>query len=147
MEHEPLLAPGLHDFELHDIGNHFLSNFPNSSTRKNLIDGLNNYIGLLSVFGIPLEIWLDGSFTTKKTDPCDIDLVIFASVHDLNNLTVDGQRKFLGLTERHGIKHFFGCDVLFSVKEDDGQRSYWRGWYGFDRLERPKGIARIMVNS
>ena len=147
MEEKPLLPPGLHDFELDDIGNHFLIDFPESCTRFNLIEGFKKYISLLSKVGIPIELWLDGSFTTKKTDPNDIDMVIFASEKDVNHLQGQNRNLLIKLVDRVSTRHTFGCDVLFSVKENENQRSYWRGWYGFDRNENPKGIVRIMVNT
>lgn len=145
MEEQPLLEAGLHDFKISEIGNHFLKAFPSSITRKPLIDGLSKYIGALTSLGIPVEIWIDGSFTTSKINPNDIDLVIFASATLVNSLPEDKQQLLSALIDRSSIKHNFGCDVLFSPSEDNNMRSYWRGWYGFDRNEKPKGIARVMV--
>jgi len=147
MEEKPLLDSGLHDFDLNEIGNHFLQDFPTSETRKPLIDGLNAFVGHLSDIGAPIELWIDGSFTTKKTNPNDIDLVIFSPAAIINSLPPEKQQLFQILTDRATVKNNFGCDVLFCPTEDKDMRSYWRGWYGFDRHERPKGIARIMVSS
>ena len=146
MEEKPILPPGLHDFELNQLENHFLSDFPDSTTRAVLIEGLKKYINVLKSLEISIEVWLDGSFTTTKTNPNDIDLVIFASEKAVNKLDSKKQEIFRRLTNRRKNKQKFGCDVLFSVKENQEMRSYWRGWYGFDRNESPKGIARIMVN-
>lgn len=147
MEQKPLLDPGLHDFELNEIGNHFLKDFPNSKTRKPLIDGLNAYISHLSNIGAPIELWIDGSFTTSKENPNDIDLVIFSPASVLNSLPKEKQQLFQALIDRASAKTTFGCDVLFCPTEDQNLRSYWRGWYGFDRNEQPKGIARVTVAS
>lgn len=143
---EPLLPAGLHDLAVSQLNNHFLSKFPNSNTRASLLSGLSRYIELLKNVGIPLEIWLDGSFTTTKIDPNDIDLVIFASENDVNNLSDEYKNLLLSLINRLDIKKRFGCDTLFSIAEDKDMRSYWRGWYGFDRNEFPKGIVRLQVN-
>jgi hypothetical protein len=145
MDEQPLLEAGLHDFKISEIGNHFLKSFPSSTTRRPLIDGLSNYVNALTKVGIPVEIWIDGSFTTNKTDPNDIDLVIFASATLINNLPEDKQKLLGVLIDRNSMKQNFGCDVLFSPSENNDMRSYWRGWYGFDRNENPKGIARVMV--
>lgn len=147
MEEKPLLEPGLHDFKLSEIGNHFLQDFPASETRKILIDGLNAFIDYLSEIGAPIELWIDGSFTTHKINPNDIDLVIFSPAAVINALPPEKQKLFQSLTDRPTIKSHFGCDVLFCPSEDEAMRSYWRGWYGYDRYERPKGIARVMVAS
>jgi|SRR5690554_5639284 len=147
MESMPLLKPGIHDFEIEEIGNHFLLDFPASKTREPLIEGLKAFIAHLANVGVPVELWIDGSFTTKKTDPNDIDLVVFSPAEALNNLPADKQALFQALTDRASIKNNFGCDVLFCPSENLDMRSYWRGWYGFDRNEQPKGIARVTVAS
>ncbi len=146
MTDNPLLAPGLHDVQESDLDNHFLSQFTGSTTRPVLIQGFRSYLQALKQFRVAFEIWIDGSFVTNKQDPSDIDLVIFASQADLNSLpTPDQQSLARLLLDRASVKKAVGCDVLFSVAEDQNMRSYWRGWYGFDRLETPKGIARIRV--
>ena len=145
MDETPLLEPGIHDFELNDIGNHFLYDFPESMTRGPLIEGLNAFVGHLSNVGAPIELWIDGSFTTRKIDPNDIDLVIFSPASILNQLPIEKQQLFQALVDRPSIKQNFGCDVLFCPSEDLNGRSYWRGWYGYDRSERPKGIVRVVV--
>ena len=147
MEAKPILEPGLHDFEIEEISNHFLQDFPTSKTRKPLIDGLRAFIGHLADIGVPIELWIDGSFTTSKTDPNDIDLVIFSPAEELNKLPDEKKALFQVLTDRQSIKKNFGCDVLFCPSENLDMRSYWRGWYGFDRNEQPKGIARVTVAS
>lgn len=146
MKQEPIFKPGLHDIKLTDFGNHFLSEFPSSTTRSPLIDGLNKYIKKLTEIGIPIELWIDGSFTTNKIDPNDVDLVVFALENDVNKLDKNREDLFCSLLDRRSTRHRFGCDVLFSVTEDQEMRSYWRGWFGFDRNETPKGIARVLVN-
>lgn len=145
MEHDPLLPPGLHDIQEDELSNHFLSSFSSSVTRPALINGLKAFIASLRHLGIPIEIWIDGSFTTNKIDPNDIDLVVFASQDDVNQLELDSRLRLQDLIDRISSRSRFGCDVLFAVSEDFNSRSYWRGWYGFDRNERPKGIAKIMV--
>ena len=145
MNHKPLFPPGIHDISESDLENHFLSSFPSSSTRQRLISGLKKYLKRLKSIGVKFEIWIDGSFTTEKEDPGDIDLVVFGSTTELNHLTPPKKSQLHALFDRVSIKNAIGCDVLFAVAEDQNMRNYWRGWYGFDRNENPKGIARIEV--
>lgn len=147
MSELPLLSPGLHDIQEDDLKNHFLSKFPGSRTREPLISGFNKYLSQLRRFGVTFEIWVDGSFTTDKENPNDIDIVVFGSESELNVLPQGHQNGLRALLlDRETIKQRYGLDVLFSVSEDQNQRSYWRGWYGFDRNENPKGIARLVVS-
>lgn len=147
MEEEPILEPGLHDFGLDEIGNHFLEDFVNSTTRAPLISNLEAYARFFSELGASVELWIDGSFTTKKVDPNDIDLVVFSSETELNALPDKEQEAFKALLDKPTVKQKFGLDVYFCVAENEQMRSYWRGWFGFDRYEQPKGIARVMVAS
>jgi hypothetical protein len=91
---------------------------------------------------ISFEIWIDGSFTTNKTNPNDIDLVVFADGNSFNQLEIEKQQSLRRLFDRDETRRVFGLDVLFCPSEDNNGRSYWRGWYGFDRNEKPKGIAK-----
>ncbi|MGE3296058.1 MAG: hypothetical protein AB7I68_01780 [Porticoccaceae bacterium] len=145
MTHKPLLAPGLHDVEESDLDNHFLSTFPTTKTRIGLILGLKRYLQALKQIGLSFEIWIDGSFTTEKIDPSDVDLVVFGSMIEIDSLPEARKQHLARLVDRVNIKQALGCDVLFAVAEDQDLRSYWRGWYGYDRDEQPKGIARIRV--
>ena len=145
MADNPLLPPGIHDVDPSELDNHFLSAFESSRTRRDLIDGFHRYIEALMKHAIRFEIWLDGSFVTSKEDPNDIDLVVFAPASELNALPQEDQNRLRGLFDRASIKKVFGCDVLFSVAENENMRSYWRGWYGYDRNEQPKGIARVIL--
>lgn len=146
MVESPLLNAGIHDFNRSDLEKTFLQAFPSSNTRRSLIHGLNSYIEQLSKFNIEIEMWLDGSFTTNKLNPNDIDLVMFAAESDVNRLPPFEQQKLAALLDNRSVRTKFGCDVYFSPKENSNMRSYWRGWFGFDRDENAKGIARVMVN-
>ncbi|CAN5274793.1 hypothetical protein BH09BAC4_BH09BAC4_20610 [soil metagenome] len=60
------------------IASHFVDTFPQSITRQATYEALQTYlIELKAALGIPLIIWLDGSFVTEKQNPNDVDFVIF----------------------------------------------------------------------
>ena len=145
MKHAPLFPPGLHQVSEADLDNHFLRAFAASQTRPPLIAGLRAYLASLKRVGVAFEVWLDGSFCTEKVDPNDVDLVVFADESELNGLTPGVQQYLFTLLDRPSSKAKFGCDVLFALAGDVNARSYWRGWYGFDRDEQPKGIAKVVL--
>jgi len=145
MDHPPIFPPGLHAVSESDLDNHFLQAFTGSTTRPPLISGLRAFIAGLRRVGVQFEVWLDGSFCTEKIDPNDIDLVVFADATELNRLDPGRQTYLRGLFDRTNARRQFGCDVLFAPSGDADLRSYWRGWYGFDRSEQPKGIAKLVV--
>ena len=60
---------------LHEI---FVLNFPKTSRRDELISELNIFLESIKILiNSNIEIWIDGSFTTMKQNPNDIDIVIF----------------------------------------------------------------------
>ena len=125
---------------------YFVDPFNGSATRRTLASGLRTYLNALRLAGVSFEVWLDGSFTTQKVDPNDVDLVVFADPNEINRLPPALQTYLQGMFDRTSAKHQFGCDVFFTLSSNEVQRSYWRGWYGFDRLEQPKGIALLVVS-
>jgi hypothetical protein len=36
-------------------------------------------------------------------------------------------------------------DVRYAGNDDEELRSYWRGWYGFSRDEKPKGFVCLKL--
>ena len=96
---------------------------------------------------IKFELWLDGSFTTNKPNPEDIDVVLFAEKEDVDELHFIFQEMLLDIvTHRQSTKDNYGCDVYFSLKNDNEAREFWRNWFGFDRHGAPKGIAKIELS-
>jgi hypothetical protein len=145
MDHPPLFPPGLHAVDESDLSARFVDAFASSTTRRPLLVGLQSFLNALRRAGVAFEVWLDGSFCTEKIDPNDIDLVVFADPIDLNRLDPAKQTYLSGVLDRTNARRQFGCDVLFAPSNDMNMRSYWRGWYGFDRRERPKGIVSLTV--
>ncbi|WP_431026512.1 DUF6932 family protein [Klebsiella pneumoniae] len=96
------------------------------------------------------EVWLDGSFTTQKPEPDDVDILVVIDFLALNNLPDVLKPTVSTLLNRDYVKLNFNIDVLLLAENHpdldyDERRSYWRGWFGFDRKENPKGLARVML--
>lgn len=146
MHPSPLFPPGVHDVSEADLESHFSTPFASSKTRGTLVSGLRQFLEALRRFGISFEVWIDGSFSTDKENPADVDLVFFGSAADIDALPEHEKHRLKSLVkDRVSTREKFGCDAYFSVLEEPQWRSYWRGWYGFDRLENPKGIIRLTV--
>jgi hypothetical protein len=70
----------------------FVTDFPNSETRKTLFDNYLRYIDSFSKEITPnFTQWIDGSFVTQKENPNDIDLVtlIEVAIHDEKEHLID----------------------------------------------------------
>ena len=142
-EYDPLLPAGFHDIELDNLDNLFVDNFVNNTRRSHLVSQLRIFLTELSKVKAKFEIWLDGSFLTIKDEPDDIDLLIVYDKNQINALSVDEKRIINSLFHRAATKIRYDLDILVCQNDNEKDRSFWRGWFGFTRNEVPKGIARF----
>lgn len=150
----PLLPPGFHDLDDDTIRSICVDAFPDS-VRRGMLHC--NYIQLIDQFRSInkqcrcfSEIWIDGSFTTEKPEPDDIDILIVLDFLALNALPATLMPIVSSLLNRQYVKLNFEIDVLLLAENHpevdySERRSYWRGWFGFDRKENPKGLVRVML--
>ena len=98
----------------------------------------------------PTEIWLDGSYVTNKLNPNDLDLLVFLNVEDWIKFNEDNCIE--KLRDNHLLDAYVAIsstnENLEKVSQDDSnviinQRNYWRGQFGYDRNDIPKGIIVI----
>ncbi|MGI5066986.1 DUF6932 family protein [Treponema putidum] len=144
-EYEPILPAGLHTMNLEKCKELCVNSFCGGQQRLFLYGNLCKYIGSLSKISVHFEIWIDGSFTTKKPEPNDIDIVIFAEENDISKLSGQKQGLLYDLINKPEVRKSYSIDIYFAVKNDLDIRSYWRGWFGFTRDEKPKGIIVLEV--
>ena len=147
------LPSGFHDKEPSEIRSAFVDSFPNSKSRKEIFEGYLKFCKTLMALGIKNFVqWLDGSFCTSKENPNDIDVVTFVNYNNLNALPSDNQDRLMNLAQNPNSKVKFRCDsyvVLVYPKTHQcykiylNERMYWRGVWGFDRNDKPKGIIRV----
>jgi len=147
-EYEPLFDPGFHNITLEDIDEIFVLDFNDSSKRQYLTKRFKVLVSLLEEIGAEFEIWIDGSFSTKKPEPNDIDIAIVGDSQTLNSLPIEKQKILADLIENKAeTKLRYSCDIYFVPKEESITKSYWRGWFGFTRNEKPKGIPRLFLEA
>ena len=146
----PLLNSGFHVMTCDGIKNLCVDAFPGSLRRGMLhsnfqqlllcFNKLNNIIHCIS------EIWVDGSFTTEKPEPDDIDILVVFDPLLLDQIPEQYHGMASQVLDRQFVKLNYNIDVLLLAKNDpdyEAMRSYWRGWFGFDREESTKGLIRI----
>jgi hypothetical protein len=144
VEFPSLLSAGIHDVQLSDLQSRFVFPFANQVQRQYVLSRFLVFYHKLLSFGISLEIWINGSFTTQKENPDDIDTIIFGDPVEINKLPHDKQVELSLLLNNSESKIRYSCDVYFSLSNDVIKRSYWRGWFGFTRNEEAKGFVRLV---
>ena len=77
-DEEALLPCGPHSMTLSDVRSLCVdvSKFSASSTRASIMDGLEIFAKRLVDAWIVGELWVDGSFLSKRVDPKDVDVVV-----------------------------------------------------------------------
>lgn len=143
MEYEPLYPAGFHDISHSDLENIFVKPFEENEKRKYLLGRFVDFMEKLREFELNVEVWLDGSFSTSKPEPGDIDILIIFDNDEINKLQIQQRTALTELFDRDLSKIRYSIDVLLLPSNDVNLRSYWRGWFGFSRSEQPKGIPRL----
>ncbi len=144
------LAPGLHKMSLDEIEAAFVSDFPFSSTRSDIIEGFKRHLDELKAIIPDFEQLLNGSFVTNKNDPGDVDLVCFIDAEKVDALPPESREEFEALLSGPKTKETHLCDAYFVPVYPENHphnnnnrtmRKYWLGEFGFDRQEQPKGVV------
>ncbi|MGP1530292.1 MAG: DUF6932 family protein [Treponema sp.] len=146
IEYPPLLSAGFHKKSLEECKGLLVDPFHGTSDRRPLIyNKFCKFIDMLRKISVHFEVWIDGSFTTKKQEPDDIDIVIFAEQKEINRLSIQDRNLLSNLLNNAKTRQEYLTDVYFGPRDNQNIRSYWRGWYGFTRNEKPKGIIVLEV--
>jgi hypothetical protein len=127
-------------------------NFPLSSTRTTIMDGLKQILDLIRATSINSgSVWIDGSFLTAKIDPNDVDFVVCVDADIYDNGTVE-QQAILDSIANDDLKSSHGCDCYVSLAwptghalhaEGQRNRDYWKRQFGNSRSGDAKGIAAL----
>ncbi|HBK3300237.1 TPA: hypothetical protein KEX12_001118 [Citrobacter koseri] len=145
----PLLSPGFHDFDDDQVKSLCVDAFPESVRRSmlycNYIQLMGDIRSINKQFNCFVEVWVDGSFTTEKPEPDDIDILLVIDSESLNLVPVMFQPQIEKLLNRPYIKHNYKIDLLLLEHGKDEDRMHWRGVFGHDREDTPKGIVRISL--
>jgi hypothetical protein len=152
IEYPPLLKPGFHDYGPVSLRQLCVLPFPASSTRGEIMDGLDAVTAKLAADAIAGELWVDGSFLTEKIDPEDSDVVLVVTDDFVQHATVD-QRASLGWFGGD-LKSTYKCDSYVHVEFPPGHprfgygewmKAYWIKQFGFSRTDELKGMAVLTV--
>jgi hypothetical protein len=156
-EYPALLAPGLHEMNPAQVQNLCVAAFGNSTTRGQIFQGLESLISQLMTLKISVDLWIDGSFVTKKPNPSDCDIVLHADGQMLDTLT-PVQMRFIDMinnpASRVGFKLAHHCDCYvvpyFPIVDarysfGESERLRWLSFFGGTRTSGQKGLALIKV--
>ena len=137
---------------LAEIETVFVNALPRSTTRRLIYDAFVNYLtNLQREIKVPIEVWANGSFTTLKPNPDDIDFVIFVdSQVAREHIDIIGlfrvKRSLAGsLTDGYFVESVSPDHPDFRIYEFNRADRYRD--FGFDRLNKPKGGLHLHLDT
>ena len=146
----PLLNSGVKIIGHWQLDDYFYKPFitwnEEATRRKFLVNRLSAYLAELRKFELLMEIWLDGSFTTTKVEPEDVDLVVFVHMSDLLSLSLNRQKYFERLTmDREIMRATYEVDVyLASLDSPDDIETHTTTFSRGHYQENEKGFYKIV---
>lgn len=150
------LDPGLHQMTLEEFEASFVTAFPHSNTRSHILVGYIRHHADLCQILDAFEQIIDGSFTTNKNDPNDVDLLILADGDVVDALPHEQKVRFNTLVSGKATQAGYACDAYFCptypethplYPHNRAQRKYWMGEFGFDRRDVAKGLVHMKHDS
>lgn len=149
--YQPLLPPGRHPMSMHAIRALCVTPFDASSSRHYLFAELERLVDSLIGVGVACELWVDGSFFTKKPEPSDIDLTVNVCADHMNTLHMSTQNFLLSIKGRgtYSSKLDAYCLLTF-LREDPRNKAFDRSEYwaekwgvGWDRYLKGYAVIKI----
>ncbi|WP_138991852.1 hypothetical protein [Larkinella sp. C7] len=151
LDYPPLLEKGHKTIGVWQLDEFFLKPFQDTivdtARRRDLIRNLNLYLRELRKLQIPIEIWLDGSFTTKHPEPQDIDLIVWVDSNDVNTLPENLQVLFNRIvSSRDWIKLQYNVDVYLGEKGSEIDEVKYTKWFSSGHLSfSVKGFFKLIL--
>lgn len=152
---EGLLPAGRHRATAEEVRAALVEAFPDSTTRAAIFtfweDRRAAVADLVDVHGE----WLDGSFTTDKRDPADIDLVTIIDGPSFDALPRHRRQVLASLVAGTVTEDFWSCDAGVVVRYPADDLSHartavaagcWAGYYGHTRDGRATGIVELVAS-
>jgi hypothetical protein len=130
-----LLPPGIHEASMAEVE----QRFGVGPKRAYLVEqGLKPVVQELMQMGIT-ELYLDGSFTTDKVSPGDVDGYVIASVRSEICQKVIERQEFW--------RTQYQVDIGLAAEDLEGDLAFWEDWFGHTKgeLPRERGILRLAL--
>lgn len=116
------------------------------------MDGFDRVVTALRAANVIGDLWVDGSFVTKKINPADVDVVLLVAGDLFDNGTEDQKAAIRWISSNVMTTH--KCHSFVIPLRPDGHPEYWLSQYmysywikqfGFSRSMNMKGIAVVSL--
>lgn len=146
------LPPGRHEATLEEVRARFVDAFPQSATRSGISAYWRTHREAVQELVGVTEQWLAGSFSTRKTDPADIDVVTVIDGPTFDGLSTGRRLAVRSLLAGHYTESFWNCDVYPLLTYPEGHQGFqasritaerWLDYFGHDRDGRERGLVVV----
>ena len=144
--------PGVIAYSIDEFKSTFVDSFIESEIRAKIFRNYEQYLQELKALVVDeFKQWINGSYTTTKLNPNDIDLVNVIPYTEALNQKYDLVLNFLTIG---GSKdNYLIDDYLIQVYPEDDPRTtltqqqldYWSDWFSHDRQGRAKALIEIII--
>jgi hypothetical protein len=145
------MIPAFRSDGLLPVGEHFADSwaqiegaFGGTARRRELLPKLREGLEHLRDAGCPWVL-LDGSFTTTKPEPNDVD-GCWKYTSSVNLALVDIAFVRLSAADRADLKHRYGMDFFIADLLEGSSGEPFSSFFQRDRAGNPKGIVRLELN-
>ena len=142
----PIFPPGLHKMAIETLEETFVAPGLDTPLRRRLTTQLQRFVRALAELGVRGDIWIDGSYATKKPDPRDVDVALSMSRLALAALGEEQQRR-LGYYAAEGrpyVRRRWQVDFYIFDSTDPRRYEYFREQFSNNPDQgSPKGIPFI----
>lgn len=145
--------PGIVNIPLADFKLVFVDEFGTSKTRNVIFEKYQGYVtDFKSQINNEFDHWLNGSYSTTKENPNDIDLVNIVKFSEDLNSKQNELRSFLsvgGSKEKYLVDGYF---IPVYAKDDpryvitEHWLKHWAKFFGRDRNDRQKTLFEVTFN-
>jgi hypothetical protein len=142
--HTPLFRFGEHRINEDRLEEIFVAPFEGSSSRSHLTASLRALIGFVRQIGITCDVWIDGSYATRKHEPSDVDVAIFINPGQIERLSDSGYSQLQLLLDRGLMLERYACDVFVERANDEKRKQYFRELFGKHGRDA-KGIPFLRI--
>ena len=123
--HPPIFPPGLHQIAVETLEETFVAPGFDTQLRHRLTTQLRLFVGVLANLGVHGDIWIDGSYVTKKPDPRDVDVALSMTPMALRTLADEHKSRLAYYGDESGRSHVRSrWQVDFYVFDSTNLRRY-----------------------
>jgi hypothetical protein len=153
-EYPSLLPPGLHPMTLATARRRFVEAFGGDARthRGHVLARFEAYLARLDALGLAWEeLYLDGSFTTQKPRPRDVDVLVVmrrAVMQALPRANMDDAQFLFHPAYKPEVKERYKTDAYLAYTDQPDVQAAWLDTWGTYRDDvTEKGLARISARS